>query len=189
MTKELKELKDRAEKLARKTVNHGRDALARKKLAALLRSLHAPTLGVLDDAPVFVMSGSAHLPVFSDVMRGLPDRLEQDLTISEQDMRLVASLAEHALTRVSERNYPPIGRYPDRQAHTIADLLAAAYRDLTGREPKATTITYGDRRGKATGDYVRFVESVFDAMGIKRAAWSDALRAGHRQRGGRGRKK
>ncbi len=42
VTNELKELKDRAEKFARKTANHGQDELARKQLALLLRGLHGP---------------------------------------------------------------------------------------------------------------------------------------------------
>ncbi len=176
MTKELKELKDRAEKLARKTANHGRDKRAREKLASLLRGLHATTIEELDDAPVFIVDGKPRLPVFSDILRSLPDRLERGLAVSERDVQLVALLARHTLKRTSGYYYPSIGRLPDRQAHIIADLLATAYRDLTGREPgytvpTETTKSYDLRlAGKViSGEWGLFVEKIFKALGLKRA--------------------
>jgi hypothetical protein len=195
VTNELKELKDRAEKLARKTAHRGRDKLARKQLALLLRSLHAPTIEALGDAPVFMVDGVPRLPVFTDILRGLPDRLEQGLTVSEQDMRLVALLAEHALTWVNERNYPQVGRPPDRQAHIIADLLATAYHDLTGRKPTRTTPTDTSQShdprlvGKAVGEWPSLVEKIFAALGVERAAWWDAVRTVREEKRGLGRRK
>ncbi len=101
-------------------------------------------------------------------------------------MRLIASLAEHALTATRERTYPPVGRFPDRQAHIIAALLARAYHNLTGREPgytvpTDTTKSY-DRRliGKVVaGDWGQFIENIFKALGVKRAVTHTVRRGKH----------
>ncbi len=191
--RELTELRDRAEKLAEKLARRRRDRRAREQLAKLLRGLHAPTIELMDGAPPFKFRGSLWLPVFSDMLRSLPNRLEQGVGPSVLDMRLLAWLARDALTRAERRDYPPVGRPPHRQAHIIARDLARAYRELTGRETTATTPTdatksYVGREGKAAGDWVSFVERNFAALGIERAAWSDALRAGRNLRG-RGRRK
>jgi hypothetical protein len=187
---ELEELKNRAERFARKVVNHGRDTLARKQFALLLRGLHADTIEAMDDAPLFMINGAPRLAVFSDVLRGgLPDRLEQGFALAELDMRLIAVLAERARTKVGKRNYPlkkGIGRYADRQANIILGLLAATYFDLTGREPgytvpTDTTKTYNLRLvGKVFGgDWGALIKKIFEALNIERSV-NHAVRRGKR---------
>ena len=89
-------------------------------------------------------------------------------------------------------------------------MLATAYQDVTGRKPGYTvqtdsrgysasgrrrsrpTKSYDLSRGKvvfADGEWVSFVERIFEALGIDRVAWRDVVHAIREEKWGLGRKK
>jgi hypothetical protein len=55
------------------------------------------------------IGGAKQFPLFSDILRHLPDRLDRGLSVSERDMRLVAATAEHAMKKEKGRQYPNVG--------------------------------------------------------------------------------
>ena len=78
----------------------------------------------------------------------------------KEAVQRAAEAAERADIGALPRNCPRQGR--NSPAPVIADLLAAAFHELTGARP---TVLTSD--GKAWGPFLKLVTAVFDAMGLE----------------------
>jgi hypothetical protein len=80
-----------------------------------------------------------------------------------------------------------VGRLPDNRALAVANILARAYKNLTGLDPTFSTAVGSENEGEVYGPYLSFVFDIFKLLNIERGALSYASRAAFRLRG-RGRK-
>lgn len=79
-----------------------------------------------------------------------------------------------------------IGRPIDNRARGVANILAHAFADLTGRTPTFITVSGTEKEGEIRGPFLKFVRDVFEILGIDHDPLSYASRAAHKLRIARG---
>jgi hypothetical protein len=69
------------------------------------------------------------------------------------------------------------GRWPDRRAQAVANILAHFYREATRLTPTISTKTGGADEGQHYGLFLDLIGLIFEAMNIEHDAYSFARRA------------
>lgn len=172
--KELWEIADRGGSLAEAIRDPKRSSKRkREQLAARLENMHRTTINALAAASFISISGEQLIINIGAVRRDLPQSLRDDFADTEQlatVLDLLAQVAGRAVAPDTEDE----GRWQDRRAQIVANILARFYQEATGRPPTISTYIAGEREGKHYGPFLNLVAAIFSAMNIKRQAYSFA---------------
>jgi hypothetical protein len=175
--KELSEIATRAAELAQRLCNTKCSVgLARAQLVQSLEDMHETTIFALLDAPWLSATGERAPLNVAYVRRALPHALRDDSIdrarlAAQLDLLAQAAMAAEAPVTIDE------GRWPDRRAQAVANLLARFYRATTGLLPTISTVVDKPNEGEHYGPFLDFVRLIFQAMSIEREAYSYAREA------------
>ena len=95
----------------------------------------------------------------------LADTDARDWLLVKGDLAALVGVAKLGIENHLNQGPGPKGRPRKQQAHDVALIAAGAYRAITGEEPSV-----GTKDGRAYGPFLKFVDSVFSALGIQASA-------------------
>ena len=177
--KQLRDLRDRARRLADKLEHGGVTTRARAQLALLIRELSDDTIEALGDA-IEALGVVELRPSIADLRNCFPDALERGDDLSPIYLRAVADAARRAL--LLEREGKSVGAPKDLRALALTKVAAKAYSRLTGHfPPKAANGL--KTKTKTYNGYIKLITAIFDAHGVSKKASSYAAHAAEWVRG------
>ena len=146
--KQLRDLRDRARRLADKLEHGGVTTRARAQLALLIRELSDDTIEALGDA-IEALGVVESRPSIADLRNCFPDALERGDDLSPIYLRAVADAARRAL--LLEREGKSVGAPKDLRALALTKVAAKAYSRLTGHFPPKAANGLKQRQKHITG--------------------------------------
>jgi len=187
LEKQLVELRYRSSRLAMKIAAGRTTKRSREQLARLIRGLSFNAIQALADAPPLEVAGCPSVIGMAYFRIGLPCDLERGEPVSSEVLRMVSSVVESAIAKRPKG--VTTGCMPNLHARAVAQVVARAYKYLTGREQtfSGSSLT-PEGTNTSGGEFLEFTQAVFDALKVRGKALSYASSAAFTLRG-KGRKR